>query len=287
MSSRIKSQLYCIQLSLEKHPKISLIVYIIASVLELFFVISLIITLKSSISIDIFLVMIGVMAITFIYVDYLHLKMIRDQRKQLDARKLLISNLIASVEPEYHYDYLHEIHRILPNGDGIYKRHIKLHYSGSNIMWYSLHMGSTNTEGDFKNLHVDAYTIPDHDELPRITFSNVPRKMQAILILDPPLTNSNPEVELEILVNWPAIWNRAIKDKVDDGRIAVHQEVAELVLEFFPPRRKKITNFILCPQIEGYSVFPDTLNPFGFRCILRNPPRGVYTYSFQLELIKN
>jgi len=220
---------------------------------------------------------------TFTIFDYFHLKLIRDQRKDLDARRQLISDYIASVEPDYDYVYLKETHIIKPNGDGKYKRTVKLKYSGNNATWYSVDFGATSPLSDLAGLgfHVEAYKYPIKIPLARITFPKSDRKIQTIIILDPPLSRSNNEIELVIEANWPEIWNDAVEFGRDNGRISLYKTVELLHLEFIPPKNKRIESFFLKDSLNEQAI--TSINSDGsVECIIQNPSRGVFSYEFKL-----
>jgi hypothetical protein len=153
-------------------------------------------------------------------------------------------------------------------------------------MWYSLLLGSTNVEGDFDSLYLEAFRLPERESLPRITFHKAPRRIQTIVVLDPPLSKSNPEIELDIHVFWPGIWKKLVSENFDDGRIMINHETEFLTLVIIPPKGKKIINFKTDPQIEDCSHIVENLEN-ELSCHCDKPPKGIYTYSFNLEKLKN
>jgi len=284
--NKIKHFLYKIQLFFEHNEKCQVMMYLLStSLVTLILIIYVVFFIKRPLTMNNWIILfLNVMLLSLLLIDSSHFRVIKDQRKELDARKRLITDYISSVEPDYDCPYIKETHFIKPNGDGEYIRHVKLLYSGSNTMWYSLDLGSTSTESNFDNFHIRAFTSPGRNPLARITFPKANKKLQTIVILEPPLSLNNNEVELDIEADWPGIWKPLVtKPYHDDGRLMLYKEVLLLSFEFFPPKNSKIINFKLEDSINDASVKTEYRPDGSVECIIDKPPRGIISYSFDLE----
>lgn len=202
---------------------------------------------------------------------------------ELNARKNLIKNLIGSEYPEYRILNWHEKYEIFENGDCQLTRNVKIEYMNKNVMWYHLELGTTNDISLKSSVDVRAYIMPKKVRLPGVTYNIGEYISSSLVILDPPLTESNSQVELLLKIDWKYIWKDLIKYKTDTGFFTIKNITDSFTFEILSPRGYSILDYQLPPELENISNL--TYIEKGIKYEIKSPPLGIYNYRINIKPI--
>ena len=249
--SDFKAKLYKFQLKVENEPSLYIfiiviysLVTIVATIYEFFVAITFVP------KIIIALILLTLIAL-LLYIDSVHMKMLKSNRFNLDERKRLIKEIISTQELKYKEKYRREFFDIEPDGDCQYIRETTLDYDGVDIAWAEVWVGTTNQYGaDFSNMILRVNSYPDGDSLSRVPIQETGTRLRYAVILKRRVTFENRNEGYQLSMKWVDVWTELVKSHKDNGTIRVDHDTEKLVYEILLPRGYKLVNFRV-PRARG------------------------------------
>lgn len=233
-------------------------------------------------------IVVGLLISIMIVFLWVSLRKIRDSRYELILRNSFIEHIATKLDPNYKILDFTEMHEIQSNQHGFFSRTVKLRYLDDDVGWYEMAMGSTNELRDNNrkpDLHVFAVDTQGDKKLAKILYRQDGNKKYYAILLDPILSEDNPEITLKIIrYNWYRIWSDFIEKKADKGKLTLHFGVDNLTIRIVAPPSYKIRHFDI--SLRGnirYEMDPHGRHNVVF--VSSNVKQGVYEYQIQGEKV--
>jgi len=250
--SDFKAELYRLQLFLEKRSALHLFFLFFYAFITAIVAFHDFIAILSSLPKIVFPGLFVFFVSFLLVLDTIHVKIIKNNRIELDGRKFLINELISTQPPYYKVKYRHEFHEIENDGDSMYHRETTLLYDGVDIAWAEITYGSTNAYGTkYSEMIITARCYPeDGHSLARVSLQSDGPSMRYAIILRNKLSKENPSEGFQTSMKWKGVWTNLVKHKKDDGTIRVIHDTEEFVLELQFPHGYRCVDFRM-PRTNG------------------------------------
>lgn len=243
--SDLKAWLYRRQLWIERKPSVHLfIIFVYALLFMTLTIYGFFLIINPAIKAVCFLGILLLLS-SLIAADYLHVKVIKRNRFELDERKRLIGELVSVEKNIYKVKYRRDLFDIEPDGDMTYRREMSLEYADVDVPWAEILFGTTNEFGtDFDRMIVNAYTYPDTAHpLSRVPIENTQARMRFAIILRSKLTKIHRSEGFQITMKWLRGWRALMESCKDDAVLRIEHDTAECVLEIILPTGYSFVDF--------------------------------------------